>query len=30
MFFEAATRRLHWPCLDEAAPADGFWIGVTL
>jgi environmental stress-induced protein Ves len=29
-FFEAATRRLHWPCLDEAAPADGFWIGAAL
>lgn len=30
MFFDAAAQRLHWPCLDEAAPADGFWIGVDL
>jgi environmental stress-induced protein Ves len=29
-FFDAATRRLHWPCVDEAAPADGFWIGAAL
>ncbi len=26
-FFEAASRRLHWPFTGTAAPADGWWIG---
>ena len=26
-FFEAASRRLHWPFTGEVAPADGWWIG---
>lgn len=28
-FFEAASRRLHWPCDATAAPAAGWWIGAA-
>lgn len=28
-YFEAATRRLHWPFEASAAPADGWWIGAA-
>lgn len=28
-FFEAPTRRLHWPCDEATAPAVGWWIGAA-
>lgn len=28
-FFDAGARRLHWPFVDEAAPAAGWWIGAA-
>lgn len=28
-FFDAGTRQLHWPFVDEAAPAAGWWIAAA-